>query len=107
MKIEVTERNRSALANHTQKQNTRSEVTLLVKFHQAFSLLRAQMLVKSSKDSNYLPFTNELVEFVHWIGAFKEELYVLISECDALDKAEVISFFLLSKKEYKYMYMLL
>ena len=107
MKIEVTERKRSALANHTQKQNTRSEVTLLVKFHQAFSLLRAQMLVKSSKDSNYLPFTNELVELVHWQGAFKEELYVWISECDALDKAEVISFFLLSKKEYKYMYMLL
>ena len=107
MKIEVTERNRSALANHTQKQNTRSEVTLLVKFHQAFSLLRAQMLVKSSKDPNYITFKDELVHLLQQQSAFLEELYVWISECEALDKAEVISFFLLSKKEYKYMYMLL
>ena len=107
MKIEVTERNRSALANHTQKQNTRSEVKRLQQWHQPFTVLRAQMTVKASKDPNYITFKDELVHLLQQQAAFLEELYVWISECEALDKAEVISFFLLSKKEYKYIYILL
>ena len=107
MKIEVTERNRSALGNHTQKQNTRSEMKRLQQWNQPFSVLRAQMTVRASKDPAYTTFKDELVHLLQQQSAFLEELYVWISECDALDKAEVISFFLLSKKEYKYMYMLL
>ena len=74
MKIEVTERKRSALANHTQKQNTRSEVKRLQQWHQPFSLLRAQMTVKASKDPNYITFKDELVHLLQQQSAFLEEL---------------------------------
>ena len=94
MKIEVTERKRSALANHTQKQNTRSEVKRLQQWHQPFIVLRAQMTVKASKDPNYITFKDELVLLIQQQAVFLDELYVWISECEALDKAEVISFFL-------------
>ena len=93
MKIEVTERNRSALANHTQKQNTRSEVKRLQQWHQPFSVLRAQMTVKASKDPNYILFKDELVLLIQQQGAFLDDIYVWMQECEALDKAQVTAFF--------------
>ena len=93
MKIEVTERNRSALANHTQKQYTRSEVKRLQQWHQPFTVLRAQMIVKASKDPNYNTFKDDLQLLIQEQDAFLAELYVWIQECEALDKAQVTSFF--------------
>ena len=62
-------------------------------WHQPFSVLRAQMTVKASKDPNYILFKDELVLLIQQQAAFLDEIYVWISECEALDKAEVISFF--------------
>ena len=93
MKIEVTERNRSALANHTQKQNTRSEVKRLQQWHQPFTVLRAHMTVKASKDPNYNSFKDDLQLLIQEQDAFLAKLLIWMQECEALDKAEVTSFF--------------
>ena len=60
------------------------------------------MTVKASKDSNYNSFKDELQLLIQEQDAFLAELYVWIQECEALDKAQVTSFFLLNKKEYIY-----
>ena len=76
-------------------------------WHQPFSVLRAQMTVKASKDPNYNTFKDELQLLIQEQDAFLAELYIWIQECDALDKAGVTSFFLLNKKEYIYIYIAL
>ena len=47
------------------------------------------MTVKASKDPDYVRFKTELTDIIAEQEAFMEELYVWISECASLDKAEV------------------
>ena len=60
------------------------------------------MTVKASKDPNYNSFKDDLQLLIQEQDAFLAELLVWMQECEALDKAEVTSFFLLNKKEYIY-----
>ena len=60
------------------------------------------MTVKASKDSDYTRFLTELKDIMADQEAFMNELYVWISECASLDKAEVTIFF--CKKIHKYIY---
>ena len=55
------------------------------------------MTVKASKDSDYTRFLTELKDIMADQEAFMNELYVWISECASLDKAEVTIF---SVKKY-------
>ena len=75
-------------------------------WHQPFSVLRAQMTVKASKDSNYNSFKDELQLLIQEQDAFLAELYVWIQECEALDKAQVTSFLSVKQKRI-YIYILL
>ena len=67
-------------------------------WHQPFSLLRAQMTVKASKDPTYNTFKDELQVLIQEQDDFLAELYVWIQECEALDKAQVTSFFSVKQK---------
>ena len=71
-------------------------------WHQPFTVLKAQMTVKASKDSDYTRFLTELKDIMADQEAFMNELYVWISECASLDKAEVTIFSV--KNTYKYIY---
>ena len=51
------------------------------------------MTVKASKDPSYNAFKEELGVLIQEQDAFLAELYVWIQECEALDKAQVTSFF--------------
>ena len=62
-------------------------------WHQPFTMLRAQMTVKASKDSDYLRFKTELNIIIAEQEDFMNELYVWVQECASLDKAEVTAFF--------------
>ena len=61
-------------------------------WHQPFTVLKAQMTVKASKDSDYTRFLTELKDIMVDQEAFMNELYIWISECASLDKAEVTIF---------------
>ena len=67
-------------------------------WHQPFSQLRAQMTVKACKDQSYNTFKEELGVLIQEQDAFLAELYVWIQECEALDKAQVTSFFSVKQK---------
>ena len=62
-------------------------------WHQPFTVLKAQMTVKASKDSDYLRFKTELNNIIAEQEDFMNELYVWVQECASLDKAEVTAFF--------------
>ena len=66
-------------------------------WHQPFTVLKAQMTVKASKDEHYTRFLTELKDIMADQEAFMNELYVWLSECASLDKAEVTIF---SVKKY-------
>ena len=61
-------------------------------WHQPFTVLKAQMTVKASKDEHYTRFLTELKDIMADQEAFMNELYIWISECASLDKAEVTIF---------------
>ena len=61
-------------------------------WHQPFTVLKAQMTVKASKDPDYTRFLTELKDIMADQEAFMNELYIWISECASLDKAEVTIF---------------
>ena len=61
-------------------------------WHQPFTVLKAQMTVKANKDPHYERFLKELTDIMVDQEAFMNELYVWISECASLDKAEVTIF---------------
>ena len=67
-------------------------------WHQPFSVLRAQLTVKASKDANYNTFKDDLCKLIQEQDAFLAELYVWIQECEALDKAQVTSCFSVKQK---------
>ena len=67
-------------------------------WHQPFSVLRAQMIVKASKDPNYNTFKDELQLLIQEQDAFLAELYVWFQEVESLDKAQVTSFFSVKQK---------
>ena len=71
-------------------------------WHQPFTVLKAQMTVKANKDPHYERFLKELTDIMVDQEAFMGELYVWISECASLDKAEVTIFSV--KKIHKYIY---
>ena len=62
-------------------------------WHQPFTMLKAQMTVKASKDVNYTAFKTEIQDIMKEQDDFLSELYVWMQECESLDKAEVTSFF--------------
>ena len=71
---------------------TRSEAKKVQAWHQPFTVLKAQMTIKASKDEHYTRFLTELKDIMADQEAFMNELYVWISECASLDKAEVTIF---------------
>ena len=75
-------------------------------WHQPFSVLRAQMTVKVSKDPNYSTFRDELYLLIQEQDTFLSELYIWMQECEALDKAGVTSFFSVKQKRI-YLYIAL
>ena len=71
-------------------------------WHQPFTVLKAQMTVKASKDSDYLRFKTELNDIIAEQEDFMNELYVWVQECASLDKAEVTIFPVLKIQIYIY-----
>ena len=84
----------------------RSEAKKLQSWHQPFTMLKAQMTHKASKDENYNAFKTEIHDLIKEQDDFLSEIYVWMQECESLDKAEVTAFFLL-KKTYIYIYVAL
>ena len=67
----------------------RSEAKKLQSWHQPFTMLKAQMTHKASKDENYNAFKTEIHDLIKEQDDFLSELYVWMQECESLDKALV------------------